>query len=45
MGGGIEITNISPYAEYNLYSDPESANLVLQIKNLKIVFVTLDATH
>jgi len=44
MGGSMKEGNITPYAEYNIHSDPEAANVIFQ-SDLNIVIVTLDATH
>ncbi len=44
MGGGYNITNISPAAEFNIWFDPEAAQRVIQ-SGAKVVFVPLDATH
>jgi inosine-uridine nucleoside N-ribohydrolase len=45
MGGGHEIGNVSPSAEFNVWADPEAARVVFSsgIKNLTLV--PLDATH
>lgn len=45
MGGAIrESGNITPYAEFNIYSDPLAAKIVLE-SGLPITLVPLDATH
>lgn len=44
MGGGINEHNVTEYAEFNIYADPESADFVL--KNVKdITLVPLDLTN
>lgn len=45
MGGGHEIGNVTPAAEFNIWADPEAARVVLNggIQNLSLV--PLDATH
>lgn len=44
MGGGCDITNATLAAEFNIYDDPESAQVVLS-SGCKITMVPLDATH
>lgn len=44
MGGGYNITNVSPTAEFNIWYDPEAAQRVLHC-GAKITLVPLDATH
>ena len=44
MGGCLSKGNITEYAEYNIYSDPESLNILLQ-SSLDLTIVTLEATH
>ena len=44
MGGGYNITNSSPAAEFNIWYDPEAAQVILD-SGAKITFVPLDATH
>lgn len=43
MGGGIEVGNVTKYAEFNIYVDPESAHVVLN-SGVPIVMATLNAT-
>ena len=45
MGGGHEIGNVTPAAEFNIWADPEAAKVVLNsgVRNLSLV--PLDATH
>jgi inosine-uridine nucleoside N-ribohydrolase len=45
MGGGHEIGNTTPSAEFNIWGDPEAAAIVLEAKFRKITLVPLDATH
>ncbi|MEM2896943.1 MAG: nucleoside hydrolase [Candidatus Bathyarchaeia archaeon] len=42
MGGAIEFGNITRFAEYNLYADPEAAEFVFK-SGLKITLLTWDA--
>lgn len=44
MGGGHNITNVTPAAEFNIWYDPEAAQRVLNC-GAKITIVPLDATH
>ncbi len=44
MGGGIEFGNVTPTAEFNIFADPEAAQIVLQ-SGMPIVMVPLDVTH
>jgi len=45
MGGAVRIGgNITPYAEFNIFSDPLAAKIVLG-SELPIVLVPLDVTH
>ncbi len=43
MGGALECGNITPYAEFNFFADPEAAEIVLNSK-CKIFMITLDTT-
>ncbi|MFB0562505.1 MAG: nucleoside hydrolase [Candidatus Lokiarchaeia archaeon] len=44
MGGAIHVPgNVTPYAEYNIHTDPESAQIILQ-SDLPITLVPLDVT-
>lgn len=45
MGGGHEVGNVTPSAEFNVWADPEAARSVLQSEIAEIVLVPLDATH
>jgi inosine-uridine nucleoside N-ribohydrolase len=45
MGGGHEIGNVTPSAEFNVWADPEAASIVLSAGFPKLTLVTLDATH
>ena len=45
MGGGHEIGNITPAAEFNIWCDPEAAAMVFQASFRKLTLVPLDATH
>jgi purine nucleosidase len=45
MGGAyFEVGNITPAAEFNIYVDPEAADIVLK-SGVKIVMMPLDVTH
>lgn len=44
MGGGDMVTNMTPWAEANIYHDPEAAQIIVN-SGAKVVFVPLDATH
>lgn len=44
MGGGCKVTNITPWAESNLWHDPEAAQIVTTC-GARVVYVSLDATH
>ncbi len=44
MGGGYNITNTSPTAEFNIWYDPEAAQHVIHC-GAKVTLVPLDATH
>ena len=43
MGGGIEAGNVTPYAEFNFYADPESMQFVLD-SGIPLSVLTWDAT-
>lgn len=45
MGGSLGLGNITPYAEFNIWSDVVAANYVFKHKEVKIVLVPLNATH
>jgi inosine-uridine nucleoside N-ribohydrolase len=45
MGGGHEIGNVTPAAEFNIWCDPEAAAMVLSAGFRKVTLVPLDATH
>ena len=45
MGGGHEIGNVTPSAEFNVWGDPEAAAVVLSAGFRKLTLVPLDATH
>jgi inosine-uridine nucleoside N-ribohydrolase len=45
MGGGHEIGNVTPSAEFNIWGDPEAASIVFAAKFSKVTLVPLDATH
>jgi len=45
MGGGHEIGNVTPSAEFNVWADPEAARVVLSSGVEHLTLVPLDATH
>jgi inosine-uridine nucleoside N-ribohydrolase len=45
MGGGHELGNVTPSAEFNVWADPEAAAMVFAAGFEKITLVPLDATH
>mgnify|MGYP000944886761 CR=1 FL=1 len=45
MAGGFKINNRTAAAEYNVWIDPESYEIVLNANIAKITIVPLDATH
>ncbi|MDY0095818.1 MAG: nucleoside hydrolase [Candidatus Vecturithrix sp.] len=44
MGGAMGLGNVTPSAEFNIYTDPEAAKVVFE-SGAPIVMVGLDATH
>lgn len=45
MGGAVFLDgNVTPYAEFNFYSDPDAADYVLNSK-IPIILISLDITH
>ncbi|EWC48522.1 hypothetical protein DRE_07717 [Drechslerella stenobrocha 248] len=47
MGGGFEVGNITRFAEFNIYCDPEAASSIFTLPALsgKILLAPLDLTH
>ena len=45
MGGGHEVGNVTPAAEFNIWADPEAAKVVLNSGVQNLTLVPLDATH
>jgi inosine-uridine nucleoside N-ribohydrolase len=45
MGGGHEVGNVTPAAEFNIWADPEAARVVLTSGVRNLTLVPLDATH
>lgn len=45
MGGALDKGNVTAHAEYNIWSDPEAADVLLRQKGLDIKMVGLEATH
>ena len=45
MGGAVEVPgNVTPYAEFNIYEDPWSANAVFA-SGVSVTLIGLDVTH
>src|SRR5690606_32924351 len=44
MGGAIELGNVTPSAEFNIFADPEAADIVFRA-GLDLTMVGLDVTH
>src|SRR5579871_2382582 len=45
MGGGHDVANVTPAAEFNIWADPEAAALVFAAGCRNLTLVPLDATH
>jgi len=45
MGGGHDVANVTPAAEFNIWADPEAAALVFAAGFRNLTLVPLDATH
>lgn len=45
MGGGHGVANVTASAEFNIWADPEAANMVLSAGFDRLTLVPLDATH
>ncbi|HEY6962996.1 MAG TPA: nucleoside hydrolase [Gaiellaceae bacterium] len=45
MGGGHDVGNTTPSAEFNIWADPEAADMVLTAGFERLTLVPLDATH
>ena len=45
MGGGHHVGNETPSAEFNIWADPEAAEMVLAAGFRSVTLVPLDATH
>ncbi|WP_137936586.1 nucleoside hydrolase [Chitinivorax sp. B] len=45
MGGGHEVANTTPSAEFNFWADPEAASVVFNAGFKDVTVVPLDATH
>lgn len=45
MGGGHEVGNVTPSAEFNIWADPEAARVVLSSGIEYVLLIPLDATH
>lgn len=44
MGGGSQIGNVTPQAEFNIWADPHAAQIVFDC-GIKVVLLPLDVTH
>lgn len=44
MGGAVELGNVTPAAEFNIWVDPEAADIVFR-SDLDVTMVGLDVTH
>ncbi len=44
MGGALSLGNVTPAAEFNIYSDPHAAHIVFEA-GLKLTMIGLDVTH
>jgi inosine-uridine nucleoside N-ribohydrolase len=44
MGGGMALSNITPAAEFNIYTDPEAAQIVFT-SGIPLTMIGLDVTH
>lgn len=44
MGGGHDVGNVTPSAEFNIWADPEAARVVFR-SGIPITLLPLDATH
>jgi len=45
MGGGHAVGNVTPAAEFNIWADPEAADVVFEAGFTDLTLVPLDATH
>ncbi|SEG99226.1 purine nucleosidase/ribosylpyrimidine nucleosidase [Nonomuraea solani] len=45
MGGGHAVTNVTASAEFNIWADPEAANMVFSAGFRRLTLVPLDATY
>ena len=45
MGGAINDGNVTPYAEFNFYSDPHAVSIVFNSNFKNIIMLGLDVTH
>lgn len=44
MGGALALGNVTPAAEFNIYSDPHAAHIVFEA-GIKLTMIGLDVTH
>ena len=44
MGGALSLGNITPAAEFNIYSDPHAAHIVFEA-GIRLTMIGLDVTH
>lgn len=45
MGGGLDIGNVTPYAEFNFNADPHAAKHVVEELGYKMILAPLNFTH
>jgi inosine-uridine nucleoside N-ribohydrolase len=45
MGGGVNFGNTTPWAEFNIWADPEAADVVFRCGIERLVMCPLDITH
>ncbi|KAK6454460.1 uridine nucleosidase [Scheffersomyces xylosifermentans] len=45
MGGGINMGNVTPFAEFNFHTDPHAAQDVVKAFSSKIILTPLNLTH
>ena len=45
MGGGVNEGNVTPFAEFNFYRDPDAAKIVFEADLNKITMLGLNITH
>ena len=45
MGGGVNEGNVTPFAEFNFYRDPDAAKIVFESNLNKVTMLGLNVTH